>query len=133
MARKIYQGTHDAQGKQLVISGLQYGSELAWQGVYIPSRENDRTMSSSISLVTLRYLTSWQAHPKLTLTDLQFGAAEFETITALHSLFDATDPDLSRFAGLGHKLILWHGWADPYISPLNSIAYYETMQRILGE
>jgi hypothetical protein len=133
VARKIYQGAHDLQGQQLAISGPQYGSELAWQGVYIPRGENDRTMSSSISLGTLRYLTSWQVHPNLTLADLHFDAAEFKTITALHNLFDATDPDLSRFAGLDHKLIMWHGWADPHISPLNSIAYYEAMQHTLGE
>jgi feruloyl esterase len=29
--------------------------------------------------------------------------------------------------------MIWHGWADPHISPLNSIAYYEAMQHTLGE
>ena len=51
----------------------------------------------------------------------------------LHSLYDATDPDLSRFAALNHKLIVWHGWSDPHISPLNSIAYYEAMQHTMGQ
>ncbi len=64
---------------------------------------------------------------------MPFDAAGFERITALHNLFDATDPDLTRFAGLGHKLIVWHGWSDPHISPLNSIAYYQAMERTLGK
>ena len=109
------------------------GSELAWEGVYIPRTENQPVMSAGISVGTFRYLTSWQSHPSLTLADMHFDDAEFKKITTLHNLFDATDPDLSRFAGLSHKLIIWHGWADPHISPLNSIAYYEAMQRTLGE
>jgi tannase/feruloyl esterase len=53
--------------------------------------------------------------------------------TALYALYDATDPDLSRYAEAGGKLILWHGWADPHISPLNTIAYYSAMQKLLGD
>lgn len=132
-ARNLYQGAHDANGNQLVISGPQYGSELAWQGVFIPRGENDQIMSAGISTGTLRYLTSWQTQPNLTLADLHFDAAEFNKITPLHALFDATDPDLSHYAGLKHKLIIWHGWSDPHISPLNSIAYYEAMLRTMGE
>ena len=133
VARKIYRGANDGKGEQLVISGPQFGSELAWEGVYIPRGENQPVMSAGISLGTLRYLTSWQAQSNLTLADLRFDDAEFKKITPLHALFDATDPDLSRFAGLSHKLILWHGWADPHISPLNSIAYYQAMRQMLGE
>ncbi len=133
VARKIYRGANDGKGEQLVISGPQFGSELAWEGVYIPRTENQPVMSAGISVGTFRYLTSWQSHPSLTLADMHFDDAEFKKITTLHNLFDATDPDLSRFAGLSHKLIIWHGWSDPHISPLNSIAYYEAMQRTLGE
>ena len=132
VARKIYRGANDGQGHQLVISGPQYGSELAWEGVYIPRTENQPVMSAGISVGTFRYLTSWQAQPSLTLADMHFDEAEFKKITPLHTLFDATDPDLGRVAGLGHRLIIWHGWSDPHISPLNSIAYYEAMEHTLG-
>ncbi len=47
--------------------------------------------------------------------------------------YDATDPDLSSFAKRGGKLILWHGLADPHISPLNTIAYYMAMNDVMGE
>lgn len=133
VAQKIYQGAHDAKGHQMVISGPQYGSELAWAGVYIPRGPNDRVMSPDISVGTFRYLSSWQARPSLTLSDLHFDSPDFNKVTALHSLYDATDPDLSHFATLNHKLIIWHGWSDPHISPLNSIAYYEAMQNFMGK
>src|SRR5579863_3051507 len=46
-------------------------------------------------------------------------------------------PSLSRFC-LGRSMgggqpILWHGLADPRISPLNTIAYYTAMTQMTGE
>jgi feruloyl esterase len=35
--------------------------------------------------------------------------------------------DLKAFRGAGGKLILWHGWSDPLISPLHTIAYYNKL------
>jgi hypothetical protein len=32
-------------------------------------------------------------------------------------------PTCRPFAAKGGKLILWHGWSDPHISPLGTIAY----------
>lgn len=50
----------------------------------------------------------------------------------LGAMFDAFDPDLSRFGGRGGKLILYHGWNDPSISPLNTIDYYEKVVAFLS-
>jgi len=35
--------------------------------------------------------------------------------------------DLKEFRSAGGKLILWHGWSDPLISPLHTIAYYNKL------
>src|SRR5262249_13254212 len=45
----------------------------------------------------------------------------------LGKILDAFDPDLSRFEQRGGRLILYHGWNDPSISPLNTINYYESV------
>ena len=45
---------------------------------------------------------------------------------------DATNPDLTKFAARGGKLILYHGWNDPAISPWNAIAYYNEVQKTMG-
>jgi tannase/feruloyl esterase len=50
----------------------------------------------------------------------------------LARVLNATDPDLSAFRRRGGKLILWHGWSDPAISPLNAIRYYESVQAKMG-
>jgi feruloyl esterase len=41
------------------------------------------------------------------------------------SYLNATDPNLDAFKSRGGKLILWHGWADPALTPLASIEYHE--------
>ena len=47
-------------------------------------------------------------------------------------ILNATDPDLSRFAAHGGKLILFHGWSDPAIPPTNTIRYYESIKAKMG-
>lgn len=42
---------------------------------------------------------------------------------------NATAPGLSAFAAHGGKLILYHGWSDPALNPLATIAYYEAAVR----
>lgn len=46
---------------------------------------------------------------------------------------DSTNPDLSKFRARGSKLIMYHGWDDPAISPWNSIAYYQSVQKAMGD
>jgi feruloyl esterase len=38
---------------------------------------------------------------------------------------DAFDPDLTGFRNRGGRLLLYHGFNDPSISPLNTINYYD--------
>ncbi len=57
--------------------------------------------------------------------DLSHAAADTR---ALARLLDADNPDLGAFARHGGRLILWHGWADPAISALGTIRYFERVQ-----
>jgi hypothetical protein len=132
VAKEIYAGAHDPEGNKFVISGPMPGSELHWAGVFIPFYQS-RVMSTGISTGTLKNLAYAQNPPEsFTLADFKFDRTSFEATTKLHSLYDATDPDLRPFEAKGGRLILWHGWTDPHISPLNTVAYYTAMQRIMG-
>jgi feruloyl esterase len=42
------------------------------------------------------------------------------------------DPNLKAFKSGGGKIIMWHGWNDPTISPLNSVNYHGSVSRLLG-
>lgn len=47
----------------------------------------------------------------------------------VRTYLNATDPDLSAFAAHGGKLLIFHGWSDPALNPLATIAYYERVTR----
>ncbi|MCC4620795.1 tannase/feruloyl esterase family alpha/beta hydrolase [Xanthomonas cassavae CFBP 4642] len=134
VARKFYDGPHDAvTGKALTVGGPQPGSELAWAGVYVPQSASDMIFSEKVSLPVLRHMAFETAPPaRFSLADMRFDLATFDRLRPRHRLFDATNPDLSAFANRGGKLIVWHGWSDPHISPLNSIAYYTAVRRFMG-
>jgi feruloyl esterase len=47
--------------------------------------------------------------------------------THLGPILDAINPDLSGFKARKGKLIMYHGWADQLIAPLNSVNYYNSV------
>jgi Tannase and feruloyl esterase len=47
-------------------------------------------------------------------------------------IFNAIDPDMSKFQAHGGKLIIYHGWSDAAIPPTNAIEYYKTVQAKMG-
>jgi len=48
------------------------------------------------------------------------------------SALNFNDPDLRPFAARGGKLILYHGWSDPFITPYSTINYYESVVSLIG-
>lgn len=133
-AREIYKGAHDASGHQLVLSGPQPGSELAWRGVEVPDKPEGGIPAAHFAIDTLKHLAYTPNPPaSYTIADLAFDQKAFDALKPMHPLYDATDPDLSRFTTHGGKLILWHGWSDQHISPLNTIAYFAAVNATMGE
>jgi hypothetical protein len=132
-AREIYRGAHDVGGQKLVIGALQPGSELAWAGVFIPRSPQEPIGSAMFASDMLRGLAYWQPLPAgWDIYQFQFTTDALKGLMPTHGLYDATDPDLSAFAKHGGKLLMWHGWSDPHISPLNSIAYAQAVADQLG-
>lgn len=132
--RKIYGGPRDsATGQRLTPGGPLPGSELAWGGLFVPKKIGDLNYSQSVALSTLKYLNFEKNPPaSFTLKDLKFTQQTLSNLSKLHPLYDSTNPNLQPFYAAGGKLILWHGWADPSISPLNSLAYHQALAQTMG-
>lgn len=135
VVRKLYDGPRDPQsGERLTAGGPQPGSELQWAGVFVPMAADQRIFSSQIAEEALRHVL-FETNPPagFRLADLPFTRDTFARLARTHALYGATNPDLAGFAASGRKLILWHGWSDPHISPLNTLAYHEALKGQLGD
>jgi feruloyl esterase len=59
----------------------------------------------------------------------KYDFANFKKDTELTASFlNATNPDLSAYKAKGHKVIMWHGWADAGLSPLGTVKYYDEVK-----
>lgn len=132
VARSFYDGPRDPKtGERLTQGGPLFGSELQWAGVYVPQSKDQPIFSTMIANGSMANLLFADGRPA-TVDQLTFDRVTFDRAHERHALFDATNPDLSAFAARGGKLILFHGWADPHISPLNTIAYHDAVRKLVG-
>jgi len=131
--RKLYEGPRDGRG-QLLYPGWQLpGSELNWAAWLVPVAPGAPTIDQTIATQTLRYIVNPGVDGDATFRDVSFTPAEFDRLTRTNDgMYDAIDPDLSAFRAAGGKLILWAGWADPAISPVGTVAYYQAVQNAMG-
>ncbi|EIC83750.1 hypothetical protein SPM24T3_15116 [Serratia sp. M24T3] len=132
--RKIYGGPRDSvTGQRLTAGGPLPGSELGWAGLFVPRKTGDLNYSQGVALSTLKYLNYEKNPPaSFTLKDLKFNQQTLAELIKLHPLYDSSNSSLQAFYAAGGKLILWHGWADPSITPLNTLAYHLAIGQTMG-
>jgi feruloyl esterase len=53
-------------------------------------------------------------------------------LATMARIYDATNPDLTAFRERGGKLLLFHGWADPLVTPQRTLDYYEAVRARMG-
>jgi feruloyl esterase len=71
-----------------------------------------------------RYLSRQDANWDVMTFDLD---ADLAAAVKNAGYIESSDPHLEKFKARGGKLLLYHGWNDASISPLNTINYYESV------
>lgn len=124
----LYGGIKDAQGA-LIFPGFSMGDETGWK-VWLIGEDPTSSLSSRFVQNYFRYMVT--GDPKANVLTIGVDELLRQSREKQAADLDATNPDLSRFAARGGKLILYHGWDDPAISPGNSVAYFESVERTMG-
>lgn len=120
--RKIYAGPTDSVTGKSLYAGVPRGSETGWSGFGPPVTEKQVPPFAPIFEWVFGRDWDWRT--------FNFGSDFREMSARLGATLNASDPDLSRFRRLGHKLIVYHGWADWLVPPEESIAYFDAVQRL---
>lgn len=131
VVERLYRGPTDTDGRTFTLGGAQPGSEEQWM---VPASAHAKSMSEGIVSAALKYLLYPSVNPAAAdVTTFAFTRTHFDELARYASLYNATNTDLRVFQERGGKLIMWHGWSDTSVAPTISLAYYQGVQKVLGE
>ena len=140
--QKWYAGPHDAMGHQLYPGGLPVGSEANWP-LWLTGAGGRPPVMPLFARDFLRYMAfEPDAGPtyKVTDFDMDRDPARLAPMAALYNATTwvpgapshVTGADLSKFVAHGGKMIIWHGWGDPLVTPFLTVDWYEAMAKDAG-
>ena len=133
VAEKWYEEPRNSRGERLYPGGLPRGSEPYWPH-WLTGRDPDgpRPVLYPLCEDFLRYM----AFPDDPGDGYQVSSFDFDRdpprMQLMATLYDATSPDLSKFRARGGKLLMYHGWADPLVTPQRTLEYHAAVEKAMG-
>jgi feruloyl esterase len=123
-AKKIYSAATNPRTGQVLFPSLAPGSELNW-GIQAAGPDPSANIFDHFKYVVFKNPAwDWKTF------DFDKGVALAEQPE--NAAMNATDPNLKPFFAHNGKLLIYHGWADSNVSPLNTIKYYKSVEDTLG-
>ncbi len=115
-ARDLYSGARNPVTHRSIYPGVPRGAEFGWPGLMPQS-----------GVLPFESMFKWALGPAWNWRDFDFNH-DVEALDAkLAPTLDATNPDLGAFKARGHKLLVFHGWADWLVFSEESVNYYRSV------
>ncbi len=125
--RAVYGGLKDPTTGRQFWPGFEPGGEAAWDS------HVGGAFGTPLAYFKYFYLGdpswNWQTFDMADPRNMQLM---YDADRKLGPVLNSTDPDIGAFKRAGGKLIMYHGWADSFIAPRNSIAYYKSVEALQG-
>jgi feruloyl esterase len=118
----IYAGPKSSNGKA-VFPTFEPGSELGWS--ILGGKQAASVATDSFAYVVYK-------NPQWDWKTMNLDSDVAQIDKAYETLINATDPNMKAFFAHKGKLLMYHGWSDQLIAPLNSIDYYSKVVNNLG-
>ena len=121
-ARTIYTAYPNQSDKRNLFPGFERGSELGWSTMGGP---NPFVLGTDLFKFVVFQDPNWDYQTFNFATDVPRTERAGADMNAMN-------PDLSAFLRHGGKMIQYHGWADPQITPGSSVNYYQDVLETMG-
>lgn len=137
VVRTWYTGARDRNGKLLDPRLLPRGSESSWVGWVVPAPPRDEPGAQGIYIAKAfgegaAGGLDFPIGKGKDLADVDLTVSEFREVVKTASIYDPTNPDLSRFRARGGKLMVYQGLSDALVPPFGILDYYDAVRDAAG-
>jgi hypothetical protein len=130
--KKIYAGPRDSKGEQIV-AGFLPGGETGPGGWSLWINAADPTRALQYFFASQTFANMIYDNPSWDFKTFNLERDGKLADQKLASALNATDPNLKAFKARGGKLILYHGWSDAALPPVNTINYFQNVASKMGQ
>ena len=127
------EGPRDASGTQLYPGGVPVGSESFWPLWTTGTAEDSAPLMEAFAanfLAHMAFPDDPGAGYDPRAFDLEADPGRMATAAAV---YNGDDPDISAFHEAGGRMIVWHGRADPLVTPRKTVEWHDAVAGAIGE